>query len=449
MEEEAVKFLCRQETKVIKTLMKKKQLEKYEEKERILYFSGRLTKEAPFRVEDLDEISFLDTHEFVGDIPVLMSDSPILYAYWMNVHMNIAVHAGVERHIKEVFKKFLVIGPLRALVEKIIARCVKCMTKAKMKVQMKMSSHPSCRTVLAPPFYNIMIDIAYGFAGQAYKRARKSVKIYALVIVCTMSGATNILATEGIETQDVVQAIERHAARYGIPADIFIDQGTQLMALQGMKFNYKDVDARLYDSKGARVHPSTAKAHNERGRVERRIGVIRSTLERLGIKTTSPMTALQWETVFSKIASKLDDLPLAKGNTSNVSAVGFEIITPNRLKLGRNNNRSLDGAGIKVELNPNFTRILERNRGVYQDWLQMFIDNIHLLTLEPDLWRNSSRLPIMDDIVLFVYNDSGHGKESIDWKVGRRIRRLGSHFWAEKVMLNLGNYIHWNGVSGT
>ena len=38
-------------------------------------------------------------------------------------------------------------------------------------------------------------------------------KIYALVIVCTMSGATNILATEGIETQDVVQAIERHAAR--------------------------------------------------------------------------------------------------------------------------------------------------------------------------------------------------------------------------------------------
>ena len=147
--------------------------------------------------------------------------------------------------------------------------------------------------------------------------------------------------------------------------------------------------------------------------------MIRSTLERLGIKTTSPMTALQWETVFSKIASKLDDLPLAKGNTSNVSAVGFEIITPNRLKLGRNNNRSLDGAGIKVELNPNFTRILERNRGVYQDWLQMFIDNIHLLTLKPDLWRNSSRLPIMDDIVLFVYNDSGHGKESIDWKVGR------------------------------
>ena len=186
-----------------------------------------------------------------------------------------------------------------------------------------------------------------------------------------------------------------------------------------MKFNYKDVDARLYDSMGASVHPSTAKAHNERGRVERRIGVIRSTLERLGIKTTSPMTALQWETVFSKIASKLDDLPLAKGNTSNVSAVGFEIITPNRLKLGRNNNRSLDGAGIKVELNPNFTRILERNRGVYQDWLQMFIDNIHLLTFKPDLWRNSSRLPIMDDIVLFVYNDSGHGKESIDWKVGR------------------------------
>ena len=112
-------------------------------------------------------------------------------------------------------------------------------------------------------------------------------------------------------------------------------------------------------------------------------------------------------------------MPLAKGNTSNVSAVGFDIITPNRLKLGRNNNRSLEESGITVDLNPNFTRILDRNRSVYQDWLQMFIDNIHFLTLKPDIWRNSSRLPIIDDIVVFVYNDSGQGKESVSWKLGR------------------------------
>ena len=67
--------------------------------------------------------------------------------------------------------------------------------------------------MLAPPFYNIMVDIAYGFPGKAFKRARTKINIYALVIVCLMSGATNILALEGIETQDVVQAIERHGTR--------------------------------------------------------------------------------------------------------------------------------------------------------------------------------------------------------------------------------------------
>ena len=51
-------------------------------------------------------------------------------------------------------------------------------------------------------------------------------KIYALVIVCIMTGTTNILASEGLETADVVQALERHASRHGIPAVIFVDNGT-------------------------------------------------------------------------------------------------------------------------------------------------------------------------------------------------------------------------------
>ena len=41
--------------------------------------------------------------------------------------------------------------------------------------------------------------------------------------------------------------------------------------------------------------------------------------------------------VFARISSTL-----ARGNTSTASNQGYEIITANRLKLGRNNNRSLD-----------------------------------------------------------------------------------------------------------
>ena len=41
-----------------------------------------------------------------------------------------------------------------------------------------------------------------------------------------LTGATHILMLEGLETQHVVQAIERHASRYGVPGELFIDNGT-------------------------------------------------------------------------------------------------------------------------------------------------------------------------------------------------------------------------------
>ena len=94
-----------------------------------------------------------------------------------------------------------------------------------------MANHPKARTTLAPCFHSSMMDICYGFKGQAYKRARTVVKIYGLVIVCLMSGVTNIMTLEGIETQDVCMAVDKHSNRYGVPGFIYVDNGTQLKAL--------------------------------------------------------------------------------------------------------------------------------------------------------------------------------------------------------------------------
>ena len=82
----------------------------------------------------------------------------------------------------------------------------------------------------------------------------------------------------------------------------------------------------------------------------------------LAFMPTDPLTAMQWETIFPKISSTIDDLLLAKGNTSSIWNIGFDIITPNQLKLGRNNNRSLTGSGLKLDLSPNFSGLLEQNR---------------------------------------------------------------------------------------
>ena len=163
--------------------------------------------------------------------------------------------------------------------------------------------------------------------------------------------------------------------RHGVPAEAYIDQGTQLKALELAKFSIKDLGAQVEDSLGIRVIVSNTKEHEERGRVERKIRTLRDTLERLGVRTT-----LQWDYLFAKIANSVDDLPLARGDSSNVSVLGYEIITANRLKLGRNNSRSLGESGVNFDSSPKFQQILENNRAIYHDWLQLYIDNIHNLT---------------------------------------------------------------------
>ena len=76
---------------------------------------------------------------------------------------------------------------------------------------------------------------------------------------------------EGCETQDVEAAIERHSARYGVPGYICIDNGTQLKALKHSLMSLKEVHAEVQDSLGIKVVVSSAKAHSERGQVERKI----------------------------------------------------------------------------------------------------------------------------------------------------------------------------------
>ena len=71
--------------------------------------------------------------------------------------------------------------------------------------------------MIAPPFYAIQLDIAYGFSAVPWKKARGKLTLYALVVVCLLSSAASILSLEGIETQDVVAALECHSSRLVSP----------------------------------------------------------------------------------------------------------------------------------------------------------------------------------------------------------------------------------------
>ncbi len=81
----------------------------------------------------------------------------------------------------------------------------------------------------------------------------------------------------------------------------------------------------------------------------------------------------------------------------------MDLITPNRLKLGRNNDRSPAGP---LEVTKSFSKILDSNTAVYNAWFdQWLINHVPKLMYQPK-WFIQDRDIAVDDIVLFAKNDS-------------------------------------------
>ena len=99
--------------------------------------------------------------------------------------------------MRELYKKMFVLGNLQriiALIRKDYRKCRRILLKT---VELKMEKHAEERSIIAPPFYAIQMDIAYDFNTFPWKKARNKVPLYA--IVCILTSATSILSLEGIK----------------------------------------------------------------------------------------------------------------------------------------------------------------------------------------------------------------------------------------------------------
>ena len=74
---------------------------------------------------------------------------------------------------------------------------------------------------------------------------------------------------------------------------------------------------------------------------------------------------------------------------------------------------------IHCRSTPHLGRMLEKNREIYTVWYSIFMDNIHELMVKPDKWDITGIQPKLDDIVMFIFNDSGYSKKQRVWKLGR------------------------------
>jgi hypothetical protein len=379
----------------------------------IWYCTRRLEKEGALEARDLDFSPFFDAAFIKKVTPVMHARSPLFHSLALWVHFSDLPHSGTEASLARVRQHYSPVGDPRSVISAIRRACSKCRLLLKQVVGVELADLHPLRTTIAPPFFAVQMDVVMGFRAKPMQESRKSFTANALVVVCLLSSATSILVMDGLSTQSVVLALERHASRYGVPKYVFVDSGTQLEKLKDTSFSLRDLEAGITPGRRFHITVSTPRAHEQQGRVEAKAKAIRAMLQRYSDTCNEVNTLLGWETTFMRIADQLDNLPIARGTASAPTDLGWEVITPNRLKLGRNNHRQLEG---EILLSNAPQNMLERNRLLAAKWYEIFISRLDLLV--PKAAPAKYRDTMVGDVVLFVFIDNPIPKMNV-WKLGR------------------------------
>ena len=387
-------------TLLCKTRLPARELSQYKEDPTrgLLFYKGRLAQDSKVAVVDLEllDLSFLDGQEITFCNPCTMPDSIIFYAYAIWVHLKSAPHMGLESTLVEIMKRFHPVRP-RRILGKLLGDCVKCKAVRRKVLEHEMAKHKSPRITLAPPFTFCMGDLAQDFLTKSCFSGRQSMKAPALVLCCLLSGATAIYMLEDWSTQSVAQALERHGCRYGFPSQLYVDSGSQLKKLSSTTYSIIDLTTSLRSKFCCEIVVAPPKSHSSQGRVERRIGLIKTALSKLA-ESGFLLSFLGWECLFSRIANDLNNLPISRASSTGTTRPEWSVLTPNRLLLGRNNKRSMVGP-LVINATPSLS--FERLQEAQEEWYRLFMKQIHLFVPSPK-WFHSDYVGVGDVVLFFL-----------------------------------------------
>ena len=204
---------------------------------------------------------------------------------------------------------------------------------------------------------------------------------------------------QSYSTPAVVQAYTRFATRYGHPALILIDLGTQLVSACGnMRINILDLAETLSNKYQVGLQHATcpARAHNYNGMVERSIREIKRLFYRVfsGLK----LDMLSWETNISWVCNELNCMPMClQSRTKDLG--NLDVITPSRILLGRSNRRAM--AGYPQLQSP--SKMIDQMDKCYDVWFKIWRDErVVDFVPQPSKWKKTNESLKVDDVVVFI-----------------------------------------------
>ena len=389
-------------------------------KEDILYYSGRILEDQDILA--VEKVMF-DVEPLQFCQPILDRHSPIAYAIMMEAHgprlypghsSDGVNHKNTLVTLRESMKSAFILKG-RDLAKEIRESCVFCRRFRKRFLEVEMGKVHQNRFTIAPPFYFAQVDLLGPYLATCEHNHRSSVKVWGVVFKDPATSAVFVHAMPKCDTSAFILAYTRFAARFGHPAKLYPDEGSQLLkACREMQIHWVDV-AKNLNSKyqvGVEFSPCPVGGHNAHGMVERSVQEVKKLFNIVysGLK----LDILSYETAFAWVSNELNNLPVCLGSKYE-NMEHLDLITPARLIHGRASNRAMSGC-CTAEMP---SKVLDQMDLVFESWWKCWKDErLPLFVASPKMWKETGYQPKLGDIVVFP-------KEDKEQKLGEPIWRLG------------------------
>ena len=387
-----------------------------ETKNGIFVFTGRILDGAapqsiPGAMLDLGPLKFCQ--------PVLDRYSPVAYSIMLHIHETVNHHGGV----KSTYRRSLEVGHiLRGLVlaEEIREACNNCKRYKARLLQAEMGKIHIARFTPAPPFYFVQSDLMGPFEARCENHPRINpkfgpIKIWAAVFKCCTSLAVSVEVMTDYSAASYVDAYIRFSSRYGHTGVMFIDAGANIKsACEKMTISLADISKNLEATGGEMKHEvCVTGSHEGQGLVERSIREVRKIYNSVfrGFK----LSVMGYQTAFTFIANELNNVPLCLGNQYK-DLDHLDLITPNRLLLGRNNQRAPVGL-VQADC-PSIwmDRMEDISRSWWKVWEAEWLVN---LIPKPSKWMTGDPDVKVGDICVFLKDGKEAALGATPWRTGK------------------------------
>ena len=393
----------------------------------VLYYSGRILPEQQFEGYPDLCASALDLCRTSFCVPVMDQYSPVAIAIAIDVHWNHpdVKHRGVAAIYRQMLKISYVIGGFD-LATSVKQGCKKCRALYKKSIDVAMGPIQGVNLCIAPAFYATQVDIFGPFKSYSSANKRATIKVWFLIFCCCTTGAVDIRVLEDYSTDAFVLGFIRFSCRVGYPRYLLPDAGSQLVkGCEDMSYSFVDAKQKLFVEHGVDYIPCPVGAHYTHGKVERKIREVKKSVS-ITIQNEK-LSVVQWESLMAQIGNSMNNMPIGiRSKVSNLEEL--DLITPNRLILGRNNDRSGNSPLIIV---PDHKKMIESNADIFRAWFEAWLVSYVPTLIERSKWFKTDKPINVGDIVLFLKSEREYDLQYqygivSDLKQGRdgRIRKV-------------------------